>query len=217
MALVRYRLHCFCVFDQEENNVIFVLFSGHKFANRFGHMKGKSEDEQSPIFLQFLDCVYQLTEQFPTCFEFNEKFLLEVVFHASSLRFGTFLFNSNEERERNNIAAETTSLWAYLNSKKKLDELRNINFKLEENVISLSPVVDKIALKLWLQCYLIGNDEQRKFEERVKVKERYAMEMLKLITHKKEQIMQREIELAKLQEELITLQTNHSEPNLVSM
>lgn len=32
---------------------------GHKFAERSGTLNG-DENEKSPVFLQFLDCVYQL-------------------------------------------------------------------------------------------------------------------------------------------------------------
>ena len=44
------------------------LSFGHKFADRCGQ---GIEGEQSPIFLQWLDCIYQLLKQFPTAFEFN--------------------------------------------------------------------------------------------------------------------------------------------------
>ena len=46
------------------------LSFGHKFA----HCDGRGD--QTPIFLQFLDCVYQLAMQFPTAFEFNTIYLV---------------------------------------------------------------------------------------------------------------------------------------------
>ena len=50
---------------------------GHKFADRCGHGNGSNDpNERSPIFLQWLDCIYQLTFQYPDAFEFNEKFLV---------------------------------------------------------------------------------------------------------------------------------------------
>ena len=36
------------------------------------------QDERSPIFYQFLDCLYQLQLQFPTAFEYGEPALLAV-------------------------------------------------------------------------------------------------------------------------------------------
>ena len=51
------------------------LAYGHKFGDRCGH---NSEDstQRSPVFLQWLDCVHQLTRQFPCEFQFNEAFLV---------------------------------------------------------------------------------------------------------------------------------------------
>ncbi|CAF4631609.1 unnamed protein product, partial [Rotaria magnacalcarata] len=34
---------------------------GHKFADRCGHWNGSNDlNERSPVFLQWLDCIYQL-------------------------------------------------------------------------------------------------------------------------------------------------------------
>ncbi len=49
---------------------------GHKFAERCGTFSLESDGEWSPVFHQFLDCVWQLTRQFPTAFEFNENLLI---------------------------------------------------------------------------------------------------------------------------------------------
>lgn len=52
---------------------------GHKFADRCGHGNGANDpNERSPVFLQWLDCVYQLFTQYPTAFEFNEMFLVRI-------------------------------------------------------------------------------------------------------------------------------------------
>ena len=37
---------------------------GHKFRQRVGHGEDKhSDDNRSPVFLQFVDCVWQMTQQ----------------------------------------------------------------------------------------------------------------------------------------------------------
>uniref|UniRef100_A0A8B9K4R1 Myotubularin n=1 Tax=Astyanax mexicanus TaxID=7994 RepID=A0A8B9K4R1_ASTMX len=73
---------------------------GHKFASRIGHGdKNHADQDRSPIFLQFIDCVWQMTKQFPTAFEFNEHFLITVLDHLYSCRFGTFLYNCESVRE----------------------------------------------------------------------------------------------------------------------
>ncbi|XP_076418218.1 myotubularin isoform X5 [Peromyscus maniculatus bairdii] len=74
---------------------------GHKFASRIGHGdKNHADADRSPIFLQFIDCVWQMSKQFPTAFEFNERFLITILDHLYSCRFGTFLFNCESARER---------------------------------------------------------------------------------------------------------------------
>ena len=50
---------------------------GHKFADRCGNgVNSEDVNERCPVFLQWLECVYQLLIQFPCEFEFNEAFLV---------------------------------------------------------------------------------------------------------------------------------------------
>lgn len=51
---------------------------GHRFADRCGHGQNHDENQRCPVFLQWLDCVHQLTRQFPCSFEFNEPFLVRL-------------------------------------------------------------------------------------------------------------------------------------------
>jgi len=91
------------------------LSFGHKFAMRHGHGSGKHQDEQrAPIFIQFLDCVWQLVRQFPNEFEYNEEFLLAVAHHSYSCLYGTFLFNSEKERKEASLKVKTESVWTKL-------------------------------------------------------------------------------------------------------
>jgi len=50
---------------------------GHKFAQRVGHGdKNHSDSERSPVFLQFIDCVWQMTNQVSCCmFVLTSSFL----------------------------------------------------------------------------------------------------------------------------------------------
>ena len=57
------------------------LAFGHKFADRCGHTllvrnSQKNSWEWAPIFVQFIDCLLQITRQFVTACEFNELFLM---------------------------------------------------------------------------------------------------------------------------------------------
>jgi hypothetical protein len=78
--------------------------------------------ERGPIFLQFIDCVHQLLVQYPMAFEFNDKFLLAILYHLYSCRYGTFLLNSEKERVEYNIKNSTLSVWALLDS----DQVRSL-------------------------------------------------------------------------------------------
>uniref|UniRef100_A0A8C3AMH9 Myotubularin related protein 6 n=1 Tax=Cyclopterus lumpus TaxID=8103 RepID=A0A8C3AMH9_CYCLU len=91
---------------------------GHKFADRCDQLDGDPK-EVSPIFTQFLEGVWQLTEQFPQAFEFSEWFLLQIHEHVHSCQYGNFLGNNQRQREDLRMRERTHSLWAYLMSEKQ--------------------------------------------------------------------------------------------------
>ncbi|XP_073252386.1 phosphatidylinositol-3,5-bisphosphate 3-phosphatase MTMR6-like [Porites lutea] len=89
------------------------LAFGHKFTDRCGFLQSDGKDT-SPVFLQFLEGVWQLQEQFPFAFQFNERFLLAIHDHLYSCQFGTFLGNCERERKEHGLAEKTYSLWGYM-------------------------------------------------------------------------------------------------------
>ncbi|AWP20807.1 Myotubularin-related protein 6 [Scophthalmus maximus] len=91
---------------------------GHKFADRCDQLDGDPK-EVSPIFTQFLECVWQLSEQFPQAFEFSEWFLLQIHEHVHSCQYGNFLGNNQRQREELQLRERTHSLWAFLMSDKE--------------------------------------------------------------------------------------------------
>uniref|UniRef100_A0A672Z1U6 Uncharacterized protein n=1 Tax=Sphaeramia orbicularis TaxID=375764 RepID=A0A672Z1U6_9TELE len=78
---------------------------GHKFSHRCNHLVGDPK-EVSPVIDQFLECVWQLMEQFPCAFEFNERFLITIHSHIYSCQYGNFIDL--------NLLPSTHSLWSYL-------------------------------------------------------------------------------------------------------
>lgn len=53
---------------------------------------------QSPLFLLFLNCVWQLMEQHPAAFEFTETYLIMLSDSMWVPVFSTFLFNCPRQR-----------------------------------------------------------------------------------------------------------------------
>lgn len=75
--------------------------------------------ETSPVFHQFLDATYQLLYQYPTRFEFNERFLRRLLYHLYSCQYGTFLYNNEKCRVEEKAAEKTRSVWDYFISRKE--------------------------------------------------------------------------------------------------
>ncbi|KAG5885726.1 hypothetical protein JTB14_000649 [Gonioctena quinquepunctata] len=137
------------------------LSFGHKFQQRIGHGDDHHSDaDRSPVFLQFIDCVWQITQQFPNAFEFNDYFLITILDHLYSCRFGTFLCNSERERVQEKLKDQTVSLWSYTNS--NLDLYRNPLYwanTLQQRV--LVPIASIRHIKLWKAYYCRWNPSMR--------------------------------------------------------
>ncbi|KAK1167351.1 myotubularin-like isoform X1 [Acipenser oxyrinchus oxyrinchus] len=149
---------------------------GHKFSSRIGHGdKNHADADRSPIFVQFIDCVWQMTKQFPTAFEFNELFLMTILDNLYSCRFGTFLYNCESVRDSMEVKEKTVSLWSMINS----ENGKYINpFYTKESSRVLYPVASMRHLELWVSYYIRWNPRIRQ-QQQNPVEQRY-MEMLAL-------------------------------------
>ncbi|XP_029644178.1 myotubularin-related protein 2 isoform X1 [Octopus sinensis] len=132
------------------------LSFGHKFAQRIGHGEDKHSDaDRSPVFLQFIDCVWQMANQFPIAFEFNEYFLITIMDHLYSCLFGTFLYNSEQQRVKEELKTKTHSLWGYINS--SVEDYLNPLYATYLDQHVLLPVASMRQLELWIGYYCRWN------------------------------------------------------------
>ena len=138
------------------------LQAGHPFGTRckrgaYASSNSRTRD-QSPIFLLFLDCVYQIYYQFPCSFEFNEDFLALLYKHACASQFGTFLADCVKERKDLDVPKKTVSFWSYLNRASIIHEYLNPAFEPNPNVIwpSVAPqsIVSTLVVVRIYFCFL---------------------------------------------------------------
>lgn len=85
--------------------------------------KGSHIKETSPVFQQFLDCLWQIMRQYPTRFEYNADYLTELLRTIHECKYGTFLLNCDRQRLRPEdidgkilppLSSKTVSAWGHL-------------------------------------------------------------------------------------------------------
>merc|ERR1712183_900889 len=111
---------------------------------------GKPSSEYSPIFTQWLECIYQLTVQFPAAFEFTPALLLSIGKEAISNRYGTFLTDTERERQER-VAPHTLSFWTVALAGPSGDgpppEYVNADYCSLEEPLRISP--SQVNFKVW--------------------------------------------------------------------
>eukprot|EP01031_Cornospumella_fuschlensis_P031282 gene31282-37809_t len=124
------------------------LAFGHPFQMRCGHGQEKGSDEFSPIFLQFLDCLYQVHRQCCHLFEFNSRYILAIADHIYSCRFSTFLFSCDKDRALYQTQENATDIWVYLNLNKEAfaNQLYAPNVSAQATLPALSVLLRGVSL-----------------------------------------------------------------------
>ncbi|XP_033365255.1 myotubularin-related protein 6 [Bombus vosnesenskii] len=143
------------------------LSFGHKFSDRCGHINCDNK-ELAPIFTQFVDATYQLLQQYPHKFQFNEFFLITLHDHVHSCQHGTFIGNSEKERQILRVSERTYSLWGYIanNMHQYINPLYKCNRFNEETNPVLQP-------KLAPQCIILWRGLYFRFENGIHPRETY--------------------------------------------
>lgn len=131
-----------------------------------------------------MDCVWQIGRQFPNAFEFNEHFLITILDHLYSCRFGTFLFSrylipytgywprdvidryvpnhfcSERERVQEQVKQKTVSLWSYTNSQLSLYQ-NPLYWAAPNYQLVLIPIASMRYIKPWKSLYCRWNPSMR--------------------------------------------------------
>ncbi|NXE30633.1 MTMR9 protein, partial [Ardeotis kori] len=128
--------------------------AGHPFHLRcarsaYSHARLKQE---APLFLLFLDCVWQLSRQFPFSLEFSECLLLTLFDNAYASAYGTFLCNNEKERCLCKVKESTHSLWAWLNQ--PAERKKYLNPLYSHNALVVWPSVEPQSIQLWQGLFL---------------------------------------------------------------
>jgi len=119
------------------------------FSQRLGHGKiNRNEDQTSPIFLQFLDCVSQLLHIFPTAFEFNDEFLVALMDAVISCQFINFIHDCERPRMFT-LEPEYPSFWRFVCTHKA--RFRNASYARADSVLTLT---DSLSIRLWRGWFL---------------------------------------------------------------
>ena len=140
------------------------LSFGHQFRYRSGFYSPidspsnvSDENQFSPIFIQWLDSIYQLMSQNYTKFQFNFDLILFLAEETFSGKYGTFLFNNDREREIYDEENKTVSIWNYI----KENENKFIN-KLYNPDDERGLIINYKKIKLWRDYFYRfekGNNE----------------------------------------------------------
>lgn len=126
---------------------------GHQFALRNGiSTKDTNEDQRAPIFLQWLDCLHQLLNQFPSAFEFNQDFIVYIAVHYNSNLYGTFLFNNEKDRSDKNAREKTISIWTDIYD--TVGQYMNPFYSENLGYVILKPNCSLFKIRFWEEYFM---------------------------------------------------------------
>ncbi|XP_035380057.1 myotubularin-related protein 9 [Electrophorus electricus] len=177
------------------------LQAGHPFQQRCAQSAYSNEKlrSEAPVFLLFLDCVWQILRQFPCSFQFNEHFLVMLFEHTYASQFGTFLGTTAAERVKLKLSQKTVSLWSWVNRPQELE--RFLNPLYEPNSLVIWPSVAPQSLLLWEGVFLRWNRSTKCLDEAYE-------EMVHIIEYNKEL----QLKVNSLRRQLAELETEDALP-----
>ncbi|XP_034531465.1 myotubularin-related protein 9 isoform X2 [Notolabrus celidotus] len=139
--------------------------AGHPFMQRCAHsaLSHARIQQESPVFLLLLDCVWQLLHQFPLALGFSEALLLRLATEAYVSDYGTFLCNSHQERWAQGVMKKTHCLFQALLRPSERDRYSNPLY--EPTKLAIWPSVHPQSLQLWRGFFLRWTQHARYLAE----------------------------------------------------
>ncbi|KAM4541902.1 myotubularin-related protein 9 isoform 1-T1 [Odontesthes bonariensis] len=139
--------------------------AGHPFQQRCAHSAYSHArlQQESPVFLLLLDCVWQLWRQFPLALGFSEALLLRLATEVYASDYGTFLCNSDQERSALGVKENTYCLFRALLRPTERDIYLNPLY--EPTELAIWPSVHPQSLQLWKGFFLRWTQQTRHLEE----------------------------------------------------
>ncbi|XP_051942913.1 myotubularin-related protein 9 isoform X1 [Hippocampus zosterae] len=138
--------------------------AGHPFQQRCSHSAFSHAriQQECPVFLLLLDCVWQLWRQFPLALGFSEALLLRLATEAYASDYGTFLCNSDMERCALQVKDKTHCLFRALLQPSEREQYTNPLY--EPNELAIWPSVHPQSLQLWRGYFLRWTQQTRHLE-----------------------------------------------------
>ncbi|KAE9117278.1 hypothetical protein PF010_g8670 [Phytophthora fragariae] len=142
---------------------------GHMFRYRYGQGEGPGQqelEEQSPVFIQWLDALWQIWRQQSWAFEFNEALLSALYEHIFTGLYGNFLYNNERQRKQEEADAPTRSLWFVL--LKQMDKYVNVEYDSAKNFNSIGLILpfssEENDLVMWANHLVYADPVCRKYD-----------------------------------------------------
>ncbi len=176
------------------------LSFGHQFKYRNNYTNIENSKEFCPIFIQFLDSLYQIMKQNYCEFEYNFDFLVFLAKECLNGRYGTFLFNNDYERHIYYAHKYTVSVWDYVkeNEMQFINPIYNNNNE-DNNNKSIELTFNPKKICFWRDYFLRyeknGFNEYKKFTEKInelkkenEIKDKALNELFDILNNNKNKI-----------------------------
>lgn len=139
----------------QSNNTSQVINNNQSFSSSNNNLMNFNYEQFYPVFIQFLDCVWQTLRQFPHDFEFNNNLLIDLASNCFSGHYGNFIYNNENQRISTFSKLNTISFWDYVleNKSKYINPLYIQQNDLQTSTIII-PSYDSRSLLLWSSYFL---------------------------------------------------------------